>query len=54
MPQRSDKNLYLWNQGNPQAHVHAFKGHEDVVKEFVWRTRSDGDSTIGTVLIKIL
>ncbi|RIA93440.1 hypothetical protein C1645_722688 [Glomus cerebriforme] len=46
MPQRSEKNLYLWNKENLQTHVHAFEGHSDVVKEFVWRTKSDSDPTI--------
>jgi hypothetical protein len=49
MPQRSEKNLYLWNKENLQTHIHAFVGHEDVVKEFVWRVKSDGDPTIGMI-----
>ncbi|GES75763.1 WD repeat protein [Rhizophagus clarus] len=46
MPQRSEKNLYLWNKENLQTRIHAFEGHKDVVKEFVWRVKSDGDPTI--------
>ncbi|CAG8494022.1 9489_t:CDS:10 [Funneliformis mosseae] len=46
MSQRSETSLYLWNQENPQSHVHAFEGHSDVVKEFVWRIKSDGDPII--------
>ncbi|CAB5366960.1 uncharacterized protein OCT59_019952 [Rhizophagus irregularis] len=46
MPQRSEKNLYLWNKENLQTRIHAFVGHHDVVKEFVWRVKSDGDPTI--------
>jgi len=52
MPQRSEYKLYLWNQKNPQKHVHTFEGHRDVVKEFVWRIKSDGDSMIGIILFK--
>jgi len=50
MPQRSEKNLYLWNKENLQNSVYAFKGHNDVVKEFVWRIKSDGDPAIGMIL----
>ena len=52
MPQRSEYNLYLWNQKNPKNHIHAFEGHKDVVKEFVWRIKSDGDPMIGIILFK--
>jgi hypothetical protein len=47
MPQRSEKTLYLWNRNQPQSPVHAFAGHQDVVKEFVWRQKGGGDTTIG-------
>ena len=47
MPQRSENNLYLWNQDKPEVPVHAFKGHKDVVKEFVWRMKGGGHPDIG-------
>ncbi len=49
MPQRSETSLHLWNQENPQTPVYTFKGHTDVVKEFVWRIKSDGDPMIGII-----
>ncbi|KAL8716180.1 MAG: hypothetical protein Q9220_000085 [cf. Caloplaca sp. 1 TL-2023] len=47
MPQRNDQDLHLYDrrqiEGSPpndsMAMVHRFSGHEDDVKEFLWRTR---------------
>ncbi|CAG8616522.1 10809_t:CDS:2, partial [Acaulospora morrowiae] len=47
MPQRSENKLYLWNQENPQSPVDSFVGHNDVVKEFVWRIKGGGDQNVG-------
>lgn len=43
MPQRGDTSLYLWDRRAGRATldtpVHKFEGHQDHVKEFVWRWR---------------
>jgi WD40 repeat protein len=41
LPQRSEHALELF--GTSGSPVQRFEGHEDVVKEFVWRTRGGGD-----------
>ncbi|KAG9301687.1 hypothetical protein G9A89_016758 [Geosiphon pyriformis] len=46
MPQRSENTLYLWNRENPEKPVYAFRGHTDVVKEFVWRVKGGGDPDV--------
>ncbi|KAG0177994.1 hypothetical protein DFQ29_004086 [Apophysomyces sp. BC1021] len=44
MPQRSESTLFLYNRASPDIPVHAFEGHTDTVKEFVWRWKgSNGD-----------
>ncbi|KAG0893256.1 hypothetical protein G6F34_010145 [Rhizopus arrhizus] len=48
MPQGSDSKLTLYNRGCAEIPVHAFEGHQDTVKEFVWRWKGnmhgpDGD-----------
>ncbi|GAO47773.1 hypothetical protein G7K_1971-t1 [Saitoella complicata NRRL Y-17804] len=43
MPQRGDNNLYLYDRefekDEPVRMVHTFEGHNDQVKEFLWRAR---------------
>ena len=47
MPQRGNNDLHLYKQfqhevgeqGEPQKPVHRFEGHQDQVKEFLWRPR---------------
>ncbi|KAI8852976.1 hypothetical protein BC829DRAFT_34631 [Chytridium lagenaria] len=39
MPQRKDCDLTMWSCRNLSDPVHAFKGHTDVVREFVWRVK---------------
>lgn len=51
MPQRGNNSLYLYNQQDaqrtdgdvPSRPVHIFDGHEDQVKEFLWRVRHGTD-----------
>ncbi|KAI9022925.1 hypothetical protein CLU79DRAFT_791747 [Phycomyces nitens] len=47
MPQRTESKLFLYNRASPEKPVHAFEGHVDTVKEFVWRWKggngSEGD-----------
>ncbi|CAG8536370.1 3074_t:CDS:2, partial [Acaulospora colombiana] len=47
MPQRSESTLYLWNRENPQSPVDSFAGHNDVVKEFVWRIKGGNNQNVG-------
>lgn len=46
MPQRTESTLYLYSRSAPDAPVHAFNGHTDTVKEFVWRWKG-GNSNDG-------
>lgn len=46
MPQRTENTLYLYNRDTPTKPVHAFEGHTDTVKEFVWRWKG-GNGTDG-------
>lgn len=46
MPQRTETTLYLYNRDTPTKPVHAFEGHTDTVKEFVWRWKG-GNGTEG-------
>ncbi|KAI7905116.1 uncharacterized protein BX663DRAFT_501815 [Cokeromyces recurvatus] len=41
MPQRTDSKLSLYNRACPETPVYAFDGHQDTVKEFVWRWKGD-------------
>ncbi|KAI8889769.1 hypothetical protein K501DRAFT_237975 [Backusella circina FSU 941] len=41
MPQRTESKLSLYNRDSPELPVHAFEGHKDTVKEFVWRWKGD-------------
>jgi hypothetical protein len=41
MPQRTESKLSLYNRDSPESPVHAFEGHKDTVKEFVWRWKGD-------------
>lgn len=43
LPQRGEKALELF--GDSQVPVERFEGHDDVVKEFVWRTRGGDDES---------
>ncbi|KAI6032602.1 hypothetical protein F5J12DRAFT_795392 [Pisolithus orientalis] len=42
LPQRGETILEMWAQHNPLTPAEVFEGHEDVVKEFVWRKSSIG------------
>ncbi|KAI9278116.1 hypothetical protein BY458DRAFT_432319 [Sporodiniella umbellata] len=49
MPQGSDSKLTLYSRKCAEIPVHSFEGHQDTVKEFVWRCKGevnghDGDS----------
>ena len=54
MPQRSDNNLHLYDhridREGPRSRildpVHSFVGHNDQVKEFLWRTRGTVSETV--------
>ncbi|KAJ3205825.1 hypothetical protein HDU67_008623 [Dinochytrium kinnereticum] len=41
MPQRKDYDLTLWSSSNHSDPVYSFKGHTDVVREFVWRVKDE-------------
>ncbi|XP_065163730.1 GATOR2 complex protein WDR59 [Atheta coriaria] len=41
---RGENSLLMWNTTNRTAPVHTFMGHRDVVLEFEWRKKRDGDS----------
>jgi len=43
LPQRGEKDLEMF--GGSEAPVERFEGHDDVVKEFVWRTRGGDDAS---------
>lgn len=43
LPQRGEKALEMFGTTNGNAPVETFEGHDDVVKEFVWRTRGGDD-----------
>ncbi|KAI9486044.1 MAG: hypothetical protein EXX96DRAFT_592887 [Benjaminiella poitrasii] len=47
MPQRTDSKLTLYNRASPETPVHAFDGHQDTVKEFVWRWKGDNQGADG-------
>ncbi|KAI6038574.1 hypothetical protein EDC04DRAFT_1953831 [Pisolithus marmoratus] len=42
LPQRGETILEMWGEHNPLTPTEVFEGHEDVVKEFVWRQGSTG------------
>ncbi|KAI6121184.1 hypothetical protein F5141DRAFT_1257710 [Pisolithus sp. B1] len=42
LPQRGETILEMWAEHNPLTPAEVFAGHEDVVKEFVWRRGSTG------------
>ncbi|OAV96335.1 hypothetical protein PTTG_00659 [Puccinia triticina 1-1 BBBD Race 1] len=44
LPQRSDHVLKMWSADQPSTPIASFSGHEDVVREFVWRTRGGANS----------
>ncbi|KAJ1548078.1 GATOR complex protein wdr59, partial [Nowakowskiella sp. JEL0078] len=48
MPQRKDKTLSLYSCSNLNTPIHAFVGHTDVPKEFVWRSLSDTEFQLVT------
>lgn len=43
LPQRGDTSLSMWNKEEPEAPVHRFEGHKDIVKEYLFRTRGGSD-----------
>lgn len=47
MPQRTDSKLTLYNRACAETPVHAFDGHQDTVKEFVWRWKGDSNGSNG-------
>ncbi|GAA5814733.1 hypothetical protein MFLAVUS_008235 [Mucor flavus] len=47
MPQRTDSKLTLYNKSCPETPVHAFDGHQDTVKEFVWRWKGNANADDG-------
>lgn len=47
MPQRTDSKLTLYNRACAETPVHAFDGHQDTVKEFVWRWKGDMNGADG-------
>lgn len=47
MPQRTDSKLTLYNRSCPETPVHAFDGHQDTVKEFVWRWKGNANGEDG-------
>lgn len=47
MPQRTDSKLTLYNRACAETPVHAFDGHQDTVKEFVWRWKGDSNGLDG-------
>lgn len=47
MPQRTDSKLTLYNRACAETPVHAFDGHQDTVKEFVWRWKGDINGSSG-------
>ncbi|KAI8993171.1 hypothetical protein BDB01DRAFT_847081 [Pilobolus umbonatus] len=47
MPQRTDSKLTLYNIANAETPIHAFEGHVDTVKEFVWRWKGDANGSNG-------
>lgn len=47
MPQRTDSKLTLYNRACAETPVHAFDGHQDTVKEFVWRWKGDSNGSDG-------
>ncbi|WAR12457.1 WDR59-like protein [Mya arenaria] len=40
---RGENSLYMWNNMNLKAPVHQFVGHTDVVMEFAWRKKDEGE-----------
>src|SRR4051794_22246048 len=42
LPQRGSTTLKMWAHDQGESPVHAFEGHTDVVKEFVWRKGGRG------------
>ncbi|KAI8340395.1 hypothetical protein BD560DRAFT_412293 [Blakeslea trispora] len=47
MPQRTDSKLALYSRACADTPVHAFDGHQDTVKEFVWRWKGDMNGANG-------
>lgn len=43
LPQRGDTSLSMWSKSEVDEPVHKFKGHKDVVKEYLFRTRGGED-----------
>ncbi|KAI8371399.1 uncharacterized protein BYT42DRAFT_580098 [Radiomyces spectabilis] len=46
MSQRSESTLHLYNSRSPEVPVHAFAGHTDTVKEFVWRWKGGANDDV--------
>ncbi|PLW53643.1 hypothetical protein PCANC_04334 [Puccinia coronata f. sp. avenae] len=44
LPQRSDHVLKMWSVNQPNTPIASFSGHQDTVREFVWRTRGGANS----------
>ncbi|KAA1111020.1 hypothetical protein PGT21_035801 [Puccinia graminis f. sp. tritici] len=44
LPQRSDHVLKMWSADQPSTPIASFSGHQDTVREFVWRTRGGANS----------
>lgn len=43
LPQRGDNGLSMWSKNKPLKPVKRFEGHNDTVKEFLWRTKGGAD-----------
>ncbi|KAH9460640.1 hypothetical protein MJO28_003656 [Puccinia striiformis f. sp. tritici] len=45
LPQRSDHVLKMWSVNQLSSPIASFSGHQDTVREFVWRTRGGANSS---------
>ncbi len=46
MPQKQQTDLLLWNLEDLSKPVHAFVGHQDTPREFVWQKKEGKESLL--------
>eukprot|EP00833_Pecoramyces_ruminatium_P012955 jgi/Orpsp1_1/1186987/evm.model.d7180000054657.1 len=52
MPQRNDSQLLMWSCNDLTTPIYSFNGHNDVVREFLWRSKKENlNDTINYQLI---
>jgi len=47
MPQRNDSQLLMWSCNDLTTPIYSFNGHNDVVREFLWRSKKENLNDTG-------